>query len=349
STTGWINIDCGNDALVIGDNGLPWSTDEEFTKAGKNKRIPERVLTHTEMATLRYFPNASDQNCYTLPTDPKVPRYLIRAGFVYGNYDGLDHPPTFDLEVDGKKWSTVTTTSSTITPVYQEVMHATRGSSSVNVCLKQTRDGEVPFVSSLEAVPLGPSMFPHLYTSILNDEKHNRIWASGPTPPIYNLLTTLPGSNPLLPNDPPESVLRTSTASFFTSSPIIMTVDFPPLSTPQSAYFVFYFTEMAIRPSPSDTRVVDVYVNGVRKATVAVEVKQCKVVTVYPEILVDPTANVTLAAADSSTLPPIISAMEVFTTVDHVQDHDKGFTVGAYDPLILAFVILIHVFVVRQY
>ncbi|KAK6270872.1 hypothetical protein POUND7_007970, partial [Theobroma cacao] len=330
STTGWINIDCGNDALVIGDNGLPWSTDEEFTKAGKNKRIPERVLTHTEMATLRYFPNPSDQNCYTLPTDPKVPRYLIRAGFVYGNYDGLDHPPTFDLEVDGKKWSTVTTTSSTITPVYQEVMHATRGSSSVNVCLKQTRDGEVPFVSSLEAVPLGPSMFPHLYpqmesdatfflvnrtnlagvevryTSILNDEKHNRIWASGPTPPIYNLLTTVPGSNPLLPNDPPE-------------------------------------------PSPSDTRVVDVYVNGVRKATVAVEVKQCKVVTVYPEILVDPTANVTLAAADSSTLPPIISAMEVFTTVDHVQDHDKGFTVGAYDPLILAFVILIHVFVVRQY
>ncbi|XWS66086.1 hypothetical protein CRYUN_Cryun05aG0170200 [Craigia yunnanensis] len=86
-----------------------------------------------------------------------------------------------------------------------------------------------------------------------------------------------------------------------------MTVDFPPQSTSQSAYFVFYFTEMAIKQFPNDTRIVDIYINGVMKDTVSVEVNACKVVTVYPETVVGPTANVTLSAADSSTLPPIIS------------------------------------------
>ncbi|OMP02724.1 hypothetical protein COLO4_10875 [Corchorus olitorius] len=55
------------------------------------------------MSTLKYFPNSSDQNCYTIPTNPKIVKYLIRVGFFYDNYDNLNNPPTFDLFIDGKK------------------------------------------------------------------------------------------------------------------------------------------------------------------------------------------------------------------------------------------------------
>ncbi|OMO69499.1 hypothetical protein CCACVL1_19465, partial [Corchorus capsularis] len=88
SPDGWINIDYGNEAEITEGNGLRWSTDESFTKVGINKRLPA-LQSLIEMSTLLYFPNSSDQNCYTIPTDPKIIKYLIRVGFFYGNYENL--------------------------------------------------------------------------------------------------------------------------------------------------------------------------------------------------------------------------------------------------------------------
>ncbi|RVW66060.1 hypothetical protein CK203_007273 [Vitis vinifera] len=38
------------------------------------------------------------KNCYNLPLEVQE-KYLIRAGFYYGNYDNLSKPPTFNLEL----------------------------------------------------------------------------------------------------------------------------------------------------------------------------------------------------------------------------------------------------------
>lgn len=153
-------MDCGNDVPRIGPNLLLWGTDEDLTKFGINKRVPERQ-TLEEMSTVRFFPNQADQNCYTLPLFAQTLRYLIRAGFYYGNYDGLSNFPTFDLYIDNKKWSTVNT-SSIGRPIYFEALHATHGSGSINVCMRQIRKNEIPFISSLEIVPLWVNLYPQM-------------------------------------------------------------------------------------------------------------------------------------------------------------------------------------------
>lgn len=147
-------------------------------------------------------------------------------------------------------------------------------------------------------------------------ENYNRIWRRGTTPPNCNEVSTLPDIfSP--ENDPPISVLRTAIESIDLTHPITLSVDL--LQTiPQSAYLVLYFTETTSLPKPGDTRIIQIYVNGGEmKSAVTLEFNKCKVITLYPVIVVGPTINVTLSSASGSTLPPIISAMEVFTRVDH--------------------------------
>jgi hypothetical protein len=38
-------------------------------------------------------------------------RYLLRASFCYGNYDGLNRLPVFDLHIGVNRWATVNVTA----------------------------------------------------------------------------------------------------------------------------------------------------------------------------------------------------------------------------------------------
>ena len=107
-------------------------------------------------------------------------------------------------------------------------------------------------------------------------------------------------------NDPPVPVLRESIVTN-TSDPITLTVDLP-TATPQSAHFAFYFTELASRALLNDTRIIDINIDSQMMQTVEAEMNKCKVVTL---IVSGPTINITLAAYESCTLPPVITALEV--------------------------------------
>ncbi|KAJ0046811.1 hypothetical protein Pint_06177 [Pistacia integerrima] len=88
---GWRNVDCGSTVQRLGPNSLMWTTDKDFTKFGFNKLVA-RSQPLEEMNTLRIFPNRTAENCYILPTYAQTLRYLIQAGFFYGNYDDNDAP-----------------------------------------------------------------------------------------------------------------------------------------------------------------------------------------------------------------------------------------------------------------
>ncbi|KAM1053739.1 hypothetical protein ACFX2I_001152 [Malus domestica] len=169
-TIGWLNIDCGSNATSWDKNLLQWVTDNDYTKAGINKQVPQKQPLE-EMNTLRSFPNQNQQNCYVLPYNAPTQRYLIRAGFYYGDSDGLSRPPPFDLRINGQKWSTVKA-STAEGPLYHEAMYVNQGSGSLNVCVVQVEKGMVPFVSSIEAVPIyvltGP-LYPKMETSYAYD------------------------------------------------------------------------------------------------------------------------------------------------------------------------------------
>ena len=151
---GWWSIDCGAGGGSRVNGSISWVPDTNYTKVGTNARLPQNQALE-EMNTLRFFPNKTENNCYIVPIEFPGFNYIVRAGFYYGNYDGLSKPPTFDLKLDRENWTTVNTSSTAKggIPIYHEAIYLTR-SGNLTVCLEQTRDGEVPFISSLEGVPI---------------------------------------------------------------------------------------------------------------------------------------------------------------------------------------------------
>ncbi|XP_059663816.1 uncharacterized protein At1g24485-like [Cornus florida] len=142
-------IDCGaySETPDTDKSYVLWQTDEKFIKTGDNKFL-STSHTQFQMNTLRFFPKGC-KNCYTLPIYDADARYLFRAGFYYGNYDGLSNPPSFYLEIDGNLWANVTTSMSE-EMIYYELLYVTK-KSRVRVCLIRTMDSDVPIITSLEA------------------------------------------------------------------------------------------------------------------------------------------------------------------------------------------------------
>ncbi|KAI4962781.1 hypothetical protein ZWY2020_025776 [Hordeum vulgare] len=93
---------------------------------------------------------AGTRSCYTLRSLVAGLKYLIRAKFLYGNYDGLDRAPVFDLHVSVNYWTTVNISNAN-TPVIYEIIAVVPGE-SVQVCLVNTGFG-TPFISALDQRP----------------------------------------------------------------------------------------------------------------------------------------------------------------------------------------------------
>ena len=106
---------------------------------------------------LRSFPQGT-RNCYTLrPEQGKNNNYLIRAIFVYGNYDGENQIPVFDLHLGVNEWTTVDLTNAGPYGLYYDVIHVPL-TDYIDVCLINTGRG-VPFISSLELRRLENSIY----------------------------------------------------------------------------------------------------------------------------------------------------------------------------------------------
>uniref|UniRef100_A0A7N2LL44 Malectin-like domain-containing protein n=1 Tax=Quercus lobata TaxID=97700 RepID=A0A7N2LL44_QUELO len=73
---------------------------------------------------LRSFPLGT-RNCYTLrPEQRKNNNYLIRATFLYGNYDGENWQPVFDLHLGVNAWKTVNLTNTdAFRYYYYDIIH----------------------------------------------------------------------------------------------------------------------------------------------------------------------------------------------------------------------------------
>ena len=106
---------------------------------------------------LRSFPQGT-RNCYTLrPEQGKNNNYLIRAIFAYGNYDGENHKPIFDLHLGVNEWTTVNLTNSGAYGYYYDIIHVPL-TDYIDVCLINTSRG-VPFISALELRHLDNSIY----------------------------------------------------------------------------------------------------------------------------------------------------------------------------------------------
>eukprot|EP00261_Vitis_vinifera_P035001 XP_019076244.1 PREDICTED: probable LRR receptor-like serine/threonine-protein kinase At1g05700 [Vitis vinifera] len=324
-TTDWVRIDCGSEISYPSEE-IWWQTDDEFIKTGKNKLVSRRSYSSLELLnTLRVF-TQQNKNCYTLPT-PTPARYFIRAVFYYGNYDGLSKPPTFDLEFDGNKWATVET--SLTDPSYYELVYANKGE-NISVCLARTYRDQFPFISSLELWPLPDNMYAGMSrdSAWLQSYRYNygasdTDWIIGYPTDEYNRIWKPMIPTGLIPVVADFYSLYYTTVEYPPTSAIIQAVRAPNPTDTISLQFTFsktntlnhvvvYFTEVAF--NINETRSFDFYVNNKFMVTIRPEYENCT--DAWANAPTVGAMEVELRPPIDSVLPPVISAIEVYTASD---------------------------------
>ncbi|KAK9026125.1 hypothetical protein V6N11_038971 [Hibiscus sabdariffa] len=320
-TWDWLRIDCGSDTSYKDANGDTWNSDDDYVKTGDNKQVAPSSYSEVEqLNTLRVF-SEQNKNCYTLPT-PSSTRYLVRAMFWYGNYDGLSKPSIFDLEFDGNKWATVVTNMNNFT--YYEMIYATRGD-SISICLARTQDQQFPFISRLESIQLPDEMYPQMRRDMAwfnsyrcdygaNDtilgypaDPYNRIWEPSIPPGLRPVTANFTSIDVTSVNDPPDSAIITAVEAQSSADTIDLSFGFGNVS--HLDHVEMYFTEPFLQTG--ETRSFSVIVNNNYVNTTNPEYQNC--VSIGANSLSFGTLNVQLVPTNESTLPPIINAIEVYT------------------------------------
>lgn len=154
--TGFISLDCGLPTNKLSpykeeSTGLQFTSDATFIQTGKTGKIQANLESRflTPYTSLRYFPDGK-RNCYNLRVE-KARTHLIRARFLYGNYDGKDISPKFDLYLGPNPWDTI--------DLYRlengtrrEIFHIPT-SNSLQICLVKTGE-TTPLITALEIRPM---------------------------------------------------------------------------------------------------------------------------------------------------------------------------------------------------
>ena len=154
--SGFVSIDCGlpeGSDYTVPSTGIHYRSDADYIDGGESRSLASIGNSpETYLKTLRRFPQGL-KNCYTIKLSPgRGNKYLIRANFRYGNYDGLNELPAFDLNLGADTWSNIVITADNATTVRKEIIHVL-SSDYVHVCLIKTGT-TIPFISSLELRPL---------------------------------------------------------------------------------------------------------------------------------------------------------------------------------------------------
>ncbi|KAL1197435.1 Receptor-like protein kinase [Cardamine amara subsp. amara] len=332
---GFISLDCGSSPNEPPYNdpttGLTYSTDDGFVQSGKTGRIQKEFDSIFNKASLmlRYFPDGV-RNCYTLNVTQGT-NYLIKALFVYGNYDSLNNEPSFDLYLGPNLWVTVDMNGRTNGTIH-EIIHKPV-SKSLQVCLVKTGTSS-PMINTLELRPLKNNSYntqsgslKYLFRYYFSasgqnirypDDINDRKWYPFFAPKWWTELTTSLKINASNGYDPPQVVMASASTPISTSATWNFTWVLP---SPTSQFYVYmHFAEIQTLRS-NDTREFKVSLNGdtayerYSPRTLATE-------TIFfstPQQCEGGKCLLELTKTPNSTLPPLMNALEVFTVIDFPQ------------------------------
>ncbi|KAF6991205.1 hypothetical protein CFC21_008316 [Triticum aestivum] len=343
---GFISIDCGLPESAAGyiDNAtkISYASDAVFTDAGTNHNLSAEYMSAPmgkSWYTVRSFTSAAgERNCYTLGSLVVGLKYLIRAKFKYGNYDGLNRPPIFDLHVGINYWQTVNISDADTPEIYEIITVVP--DDYVQVCLVNTGAG-TPFISSLDLRPLKNKLYPQADgsqglvlvaranfgagdTTLVRypDDPHDRIWMPYNKPKWSVISTTRNVQN--VDKDlfeAPSALMQTAITPINSSSPIDFTWDAQSTTNdPVPGYVcILYIAELQHLPN-NVTRQFYVTLNG--KLWYAETHGAYTPQYLYTNAIYNPKPdyashqyNISLDATDNSTLPPIINAAEIYSVI----------------------------------
>ncbi|KAK1286475.1 Senescence-induced receptor-like serine/threonine-protein kinase [Acorus calamus] len=333
SQQGFISIDCGcNESYEDGTTTIEYKTDDQYISTGETHHVsPEYNPDWRALQTLRSFPTGV-RNCYDIDISSgsgkgKGGKYLISADFYYGNYDGLNSAPEFDLYVGVNLWGVVETSDNHT--VFDLIMVARM--ETVSVCVVNTEKG-TPYISAIELRPLSDALYPAAtvntsltlqgrsnFASATEDvirypkDKYDRRWwqvRGKASLPQLDTRSTIKGNSGY---DVPSVVMDTADSGDMYN---LWTNVF---KNPILGYHVYlHFMEIQIL-NASQSRLIDIYFNNKIFMT-GFQPKYLQVDTLFnADPLSDiPNAFYNLSASIGSTLPPLLNAAEVYAAVNWV-------------------------------
>ncbi|KAH0876843.1 hypothetical protein HID58_064237 [Brassica napus] len=287
---GFISLDCGLPSNESPYNepftNLTYISDASFGHSGKTGTIHKDLKTHfmKPYTGLRYFPNGI-RNCYNLSVMQDT-KYLIRTVFVYGNYDGLNASPIFDLYLGPNIWTTVDAKLSGL-GMAQEIIHITR-SNILEICVRYPED-----VYDRAWSPFLPVEWTQINTTLNVVDSHKD----------YN---------------PPQDVIKTAAVPANASEP--MTFSWTLDTSDDETYAYLYMADIQ-KVRNNDTREFDIIANGkvefdpYSPMKFEVEVLFNRV----PLKCEGGLCRVQLSRTRKSTLPPLMNALEIFQVIEFPQ------------------------------
>nr|XP_023890009.1 LRR receptor-like serine/threonine-protein kinase IOS1 [Quercus suber] len=331
--TGFISIDCGspaNSSYSEPTTGINYISDAAFIDTGISQQISavyKDGFQH-QVWNLRSFPQGI-RNCYNISTAQGT-KYLIRGTFLYGNYDGLSKLPQFDIHLGVNMWDTINITDMSL-DFSTELIHVPY-QNYLQICLVNTGFG-VPFISAIELRPLSNktylsnsgslALFARLDVGSVTGKTYryptdvyDRVW----TPFNYNSSTTL--STSLLIDSqsnnyyqPPSIVMSTASTPINVSAPLEL--NWNSQNATSSQYYVYMHFAEVVNLKANQSRSFNVTVNG--KFFYGPIVPQYLYTsTVYSTSILAIAQNYDLLIfkTKSSTLPPILNALEIYSIRD---------------------------------
>ncbi|XP_057870446.1 probable LRR receptor-like serine/threonine-protein kinase At1g51810 isoform X1 [Cryptomeria japonica] len=326
----FISLDCGAVGRSNDARGIGWTSDEQYINSGEKRSIlTDQSEVDQPFKTLRCF-SQGKRNCYNLPA-VRGRKYLIRACFLYGNYDGRESQPQFELLVDANLWATVVINNSTKT--FCNGINAMARGPSINVCLARSTD-DVPFISTLEFRLLMPAMYEVVgqYLSLMGrehmdygklsespiirypDDEFDRLWVMGE---IYDTdYRNTTNSIPSIPSTEefriPSAVLETALVSSNKSvGNIRWNWNVPEIG---EYYFVMCFAEVE-QLDVNAIREFNISINGYSyQSTVTLDSYLDSIFVKYGPINADSLENVqfSLDPTNRSSVGAIINALDIY-------------------------------------
>ncbi|XP_054782569.1 probable LRR receptor-like serine/threonine-protein kinase At1g05700 [Prosopis cineraria] len=330
-----ISIDCGVTQASWDENNFYYEADDgNVVESGKVHNVSSKYMLNDtqeqawkQLNTLRSFPEGK-RNCYILkPIQGKGNNYLVRAYYMYGNYDLNNSVPSFQFQLGVNFWTDTDLDSTEIGFIERmEIIHVS-STDNIYVCLINTGNG-APFISLLEVWPLTNSIYRTTSNSLpldlmarfnlgmsegdssfirYPDDIYGRSWLN---PQIENS-ERINASETIHSDETdyklPNEVLSTAIQSQKGYSSLF--IDLSDYDAEYEYYVYLHFFDFLEHPQ-----------NQLRKMDIAFNTDRLSVTLKYQELQtirwIIPKGlglnNISITSSPGSSLPPMINALEIF-------------------------------------
>ncbi|KAK2654557.1 hypothetical protein Ddye_014413 [Dipteronia dyeriana] len=320
---GFISLDCGlpkDSNYIERTTGINYISDAAFIDTGISRRSLTEYQTGMQQPLwhVRSFPDGI-RNCYRFNLT-EGNKYLIRATFMYGNYDELDQLPAFDLHIGPNKWESVTFESASLYQI-KEIIHILP-SKYLYVCLVNTGSG-TPFISALEIRPLNTS-----------NDVFDRVWNPYQFDHCTELSTSLTVDPDIANNNyqPPSVVMRTAVTPKNASS----SLDFYWEGNATLQFYVFMHFAEVQELQANESRLLNIAYNGDQWFG-PFSPKYLRSGIVYsPSALGGENFSFSIYKTGNSTHLPILNALEIYSVKEFLlRQTDQND--GSFFPIYICF------------